>query len=300
MKKELSIVLILSLSVLTLHAGTIQNSPGDKTRPDSIVYKQTPEGELKLFFHYPNDWTKNDLRPLIVFFFGGGWAGGNVNQFLVQAEYLAKRGMVTVLADYRVLNRHGTLPDKCVEDGKSAVRWLRKNAGILGVNPDRIVASGGSAGGHVAICTEVIDGLEAEGEDLTISSKPNLLVLFNPVLNTKVDRVPSHLGTTEMALQISPNHHLDESVPPIIMFFGLDDRLIEYAYTYTKLAKKLDLKVQLWIAEGQVHAFFNKPPWKESTLFLTDRFLVEKGYLQGEPVIEMPKEGKMELYLPGR
>jgi len=235
-----------------------------------------------------------------VFFFGGGWTGGTVNQFLVQAEYLAKRGMVSVRADYRVKNRHGTLPDRCVEDGKSAIRWLRTNSGLIGIDPNMIVAAGGSAGGHVAICTEIVDGLEGEGEDHTISSKPNLLVLFNPVLDVTEERISSRIGSEEMARKISPNHHLDKSVPPMIMFFGLDDGLIEYAYTYTKLAKKLDLDVQLWIAEGQVHAFFNKPPWKESTLYLTDKFLVENRYLEGKPLIAMPEDGTMELYLPGR
>ena len=100
----------------------------------NYIYKQTPQGELAMYVHFPEDWTANDKRSAIVFFFGGGWRTGEVEQFVPQAEYFANRGMVTARADYRVKNRHGTSPDKCVEDGKSAVRWLRINATKLGVD----------------------------------------------------------------------------------------------------------------------------------------------------------------------
>lgn len=290
--------MISGLIALSLNGSFSDKSQDKLSRPDSIVYKHTPEGELMLYFHYPEGWTKDDQRPLIVFFFGGGWVGGTTEQFRFQAEYLASRGMVAVRADYRVLNRHATTPDKCVEDGKSAVRWLRKNASLLGADPERIVSAGGSAGGHVAICTRVVEGLETDGEDLSVSSQPNLLVLYNPVMQTMEERIIERFGSREMALRISPNDHLDESVPPMIMFFGSDDKLIELAYETVTLSSKLKLNVQLWIADGQVHAFFNKAPWQESTLYLTDKFLIENGYLEGNPTIAMPADGEMELFHP--
>ena len=135
-----------------------------------------------LIVHYPPGWKDSDKRPAIVFFFGGGWTSGKLEQFEPQASHLARRGMVAARADYRVKSRHGVTPKECVEDAKSAVRWMRANAAKLGVDPDRIVAAGGSAGGHIAACTAFSPGLDAEGEDANVSSKPNALVLFNPVL----------------------------------------------------------------------------------------------------------------------
>jgi acetyl esterase/lipase len=115
-------------------------------------------------------------------------AGGRFEQFEPQASHLARRGMVAARADYRVKSRHGVTPKECVEDAKSAVRWMRAKASVLGVDPDRIVAAGGSAGGHLAACAAFAPGLEANEEDARISSKPNALVLFNPVL--RFDGIP--------------------------------------------------------------------------------------------------------------
>ena len=57
--------------------------------------------ELHLEFFYPEGFAKTDARPCIVFFFGGGWTGGDTSQFYAQAKYLASRGMVAICAQYR-------------------------------------------------------------------------------------------------------------------------------------------------------------------------------------------------------
>ena len=265
-------------------------------QPDSIVYKQTPQGDLKLHFDFPPGWKASDSRPAVVFFFGGGWRAGKITHFSPQAKYLAARGMVAVRADYRVKSRHGTMPDKCVEDGKSAIRWVRANAGRLGINPDRIVGSGGSAGGHVAACAALVEGLEADGEDHSISSKPNLMVLFNPVMETTGERLLQRMGNKDMARLISPNEWLGEDTPPGIMFFGTDDLLITLAKRSLPLAADHGVHLELWTAEGQGHGFFNRSPWMEWTLYLTDQFLQEYGYLEGKPEIAPSGEVKMEKY----
>ncbi len=251
-----------------------------------FVYKQTPQGDLKINIHLPKGWTAGDQRPAVVFFFGGGWRQGTVEQFRPQAEYLAQRGMVAARADYRVRGRHGTTPDKCVEDAKSAVRWLRANAARLGIDPQRIVASGGSAGGHIAACTSAVPGFEAEGEDASVSSRPNLLVLFNPVLNCVP--IGERFGMGEMARRISPNHHLSKDIPATIIFFGTEDRLNEGGKEFMREAEKLGLCAQMYLAPGRPHGFFNRSPWREQTIFLMDRFLAANGYLQGNPALQLP------------
>ena len=114
-----AILAVLSLGVVT--PAVADAEPTTKT----FAYKTIPGGKLELVVHYPPGWKDTDKRPGIVFFFGGGWENGTIQAFERQADHLARRGMVAARADYRVKSRQGVTPDKCVEDAKSAVRWLR-------------------------------------------------------------------------------------------------------------------------------------------------------------------------------
>ena len=255
----------------------------------SFIYKKTKQGDLEIVVHYPSDWKQTDHRSAIVFFFGGGWTNGTIEQFEPQANHLASRGMVAARADYRVKSRQGVTPKECVEDAKSAVRWMRQNAAKLGVDPHRIVAAGGSAGGHIAACTALTPGLEADGEEMTISSKPNALVLFNPVLRMDLPQLLGFVGHDEsLAKAISPTLHLSKDTPPTLLLYGSADRLAAQGEEFLKKSKELGHQAEMFTAEGQEHGFFNRPPWREKTTQRMDDFLVSIGYIEpkaGSPVI---------------
>jgi acetyl esterase/lipase len=205
-----------------------------------------------------------------VFFFGGGFQFGSNEQFKPQATYLASRGMVAARADYRVKSRHGVEPDACVEDAKSAVRWMRQNAAKLGIDPNRIVAAGSSSGGYLAVAT-ACPGLDAEGEDARISSKPNALVLYNPYLPSAAE---------EPHWKIVPRSHLTKDTPPALIMFGTKDELLKRAEVYVAKSKAVGHRAEMFLAEGVGHGFFNRPPWSEKTTQRMDEFLVSIGYLQ--------------------
>ena len=105
-----------------------------------VVYKTIDTTQLELTFFYPPDFEKGEKYPAIIFFFGGGWKGGTTKQFEPQARYFAERGLVSVLADYRVPSRHGTTPFDAVRDAKSAIRFLRKHATKLHLDSEKIIA----------------------------------------------------------------------------------------------------------------------------------------------------------------
>ena len=275
-------ILIAALCFLILVTGFAQAADNGTTK--SFTYKETKQGDLEIVVHYPPGWKETDKRPAIVFFFGGGWTRGRIGQFEPQATHLASRGMVAARADYRVKSRHGITPKECVEDANSAVRWLRQNAAKLGVDPDRIVASGGSAGGHIAACTALTSGLEAKGEDANVSSKPNAMVLFNPVL--RFDGIPKLMQRIEsdeaLGKAISPTLHLQKDSPPTLMLFGTNDRLLAQGEEFMAKAKELGHRAEMLTAEGQGHGFFNRPPWLEKTTQRMDKFLVSIAYLKGK------------------
>lgn len=246
-----------------------------------VTYKKTPQTELTMHLHFPEGWKPSDKRPAIVFFFGGGWTNGTVKQFESQAAHFAQRGMVCARADYRVKSRHGVSPKDCVEDAKSAVRWLRSHADEYGIDPDRIVASGGSAGGHLAACTALSGKIEPAGEDASISSQANALVLYNPVLRfAEVGRLLDRIdGDEKLAREISPVLYLNKDTPPTIIFFGTADPLHEQGVEFVAKAKQVGARVSMDTTKDQRHGYFNRGPHREKTTEIADAFLQSIGYL---------------------
>jgi acetyl esterase/lipase len=191
--------------------------------------------------------------------------------------------MVALSADYRVKSRNKTSPKECVKDGKSAIRWIRKHAGQLGIDPDKILAGGGSAGAQVAAATATTSGFEEEGEDLTVSSRPVALVLFNPVF----DNGPGGYGhdqVKEYWQAFSPMHNISEMTPPTIVFLGTNDELIPVATAeeYKRRMENNGRRCDLHLYTGQPHGFFNykNREYYTKTVEKMDAFLLSLDFLK--------------------
>lgn len=232
----------------------------EQIAPDEIVpYKKIGDVELKLHVFKPAGHKTSDKRPAVVFFFGGGWQGGTPRQFYQQSRFLSGHGIMAFAAEYRVASVHKTSPYECVTDGKSAIRWVRQHAKDLGVDPGRIVASGGSAGGHVAACTGVIEGYEQQGEDASISSVPNAMVLFNPVLDTTAKGFGVKRFKQGKQTELSPCHHVRKGLVPTIVFQGTGDTTtpLENAERFCRLMREAGNACDVVKYEGREHGFFN-------------------------------------------
>lgn len=263
-------------------------------KPTKVVtYKTIGDVELKMHIFEPAGHKSSDKSPAIVFFFGGGWVGGTPTQFYPHCAYLASRGMVGMAAEYRTEKGHGTPPSACVEDGKSAIRWARSHASELGIDPDKLAAGGGSAGGHVASATATIEGFNAEGEDTSVSAIPNALALFNPVY----DNGPKGYGhgrVKDYWEEFSPAHNIRKGMPPAIVFLGTKDGLIpvETAEKFKSKMEAVGSRSDLHLYEGQPHGFFNYNrngrKYYFETVTAMDKFLASLGYLQGEPTLQKP------------
>lgn len=267
--------------------------------PDPVVTTvtfKTPESgdPLDLVIYSPAERNEKPV-PCVVFFFGGGWVGGQLKQFAPHAEYVARRGVVGITAQYRTKGSHETTPQICVADGKSAMRWVRAHAEELGVDPNRIAASGGSAGGHVAACTGLLEGGDDPTDDLSISCQPSHLVLFNPVVDTtKSGFGAGRVGEDKQAL--SPVHHIRPGTVPTLIMHGTTDPTVpfENVERFSELMAEAGNDCTLVPFEGRGHGFFNSSSLGypqggdedfHATMAEMDRWLVEQGILKKEVTI---------------
>lgn len=260
------------------------------------VYKKVDQVELKLYILEPAGHKASDRRAAIVFFFGGGWSHGSPEQFLPQARHLAKLGMVAMVADYRVKIRHQVKMKDCVTDAQSAIRWVRKNADRLGIDPKRIAAGGGSAGGHLAACTGTVPELEVESGKKKCSSQANAMVLFNPalILAPVEEELPKHwqqrfAGMEQKAgiepERISPYHQIRKDLPPTLIMHGKNDVTVPYrtAELFRDAMVNSGNRCKLIGYEDAGHGFFNTGKNYTLTLAEMTAFLKELGYLKGKP-----------------
>jgi acetyl esterase len=259
---------------------------------ETRVYKKVGNRELMLLIEKPADWKATDKRPAIVFFFGGGWVGGTPEQFKPQSEYLATRGMVGVRVEYRVIPKGESGPPiVCCHDAKSAMRWVRGRATELGIDPQRIAASGGSAGGHLAAFASMVDGIDDPADDLKVSPRGNALVLFNPVFDNGPENGWGTQRVGDRVKEFSPAHNITPDDPPAIVFLGGEDALIPVSVLdrFQANLTKAGVRSESRVYEGQPHGFFNRDPYKTATLIEADQFLASLGWLQGKPTLKTPE-----------
>lgn len=220
------------------------------------VYKQVDGTELRLYVTPVRHSTGSD--PVFVFFHGGGWVDGNPRVFNPQVEYLAAHGIACVLPEYRFLSGFEP-PEICIEDAKSAIRWVRQHAAEIGIDPKRVIAAGNSAGGHLAAATGVIEGCNDPTDDLSVSAKPQAVVLYSPV----VDNGPDGYGyrrTKDRYMEFSPIHNIRPDAPPALFLLGSKDKLIPVTVgqRFKQEMDRVGVRCDLHIYEGMPHSFFHQ------------------------------------------
>lgn len=281
-------------------------------------FKIVDDDTLKVHWYAAESQDKKSTGA-IAFFFGGGWRGGNYAHFQRQALYFSQRGLTTFLFEYRIESLHNTSPVECIKDARSALRFLKKNHSIFNIDPQKIIASGGSAGGHIAAATATLHSINESTDDLSIDPTPAAMVLFNPVfdngpngyhgsgVNAWIEedfqchctayKIPNAKWTSLFKAgykELSPYHNITSQTPPILVMFGSEDSLVpvETAERFQKQMKDFNNICQLIIYDGAKHGFFNgvrttvtednaiKAKDFFDTLQASDDFLVDLNFLE--------------------
>jgi acetyl esterase len=252
--------------------------------------------EMEIYFPKGKPDPANPV-PGIILFHGGGWGGGTRAAFSYQCDYFASRGLVAATVTYRLATKEDRATIKgdqsakrlCIPDAKSAIRWFKQHAEELGVDPERIIAGGGSAGGHISLVATTNPGLNDPQDPKDYDTSVAAYVLFNPALSTGDAKDPD----------IDVIQHLNADFPPAVAFFGSEDKWLQgWNPAHEKLKSLGNTTVDFQIAEGQNHAFFNNQPWADITLTAADRFLNQLGFIEGDPTLPAPKNGEKLVKSP--
>jgi acetyl esterase/lipase len=241
-----------------------------------VTYKQVGDRELKLHVFLPPGWKPSDRRPAFVAIHGGGWGGGDATRMYPFTDHFARQGLVAISIEYRLPNPgNGVTVFECVQDGRSAIRHVRTHAPELGIDPRRIVASGASAGGHVAVSTALFGAFDAPGEEVGVSAEPNALVLFYPVIDTsKSGYGQAKIG--ERWRELSPAHNVRPGLPPTLVFHGTGDTTTPFAgaQLFRDEMRRAGNRVQLDVNDGGVHGYLLiERAVFEDALAKTEKFL---------------------------
>ncbi len=247
---------------------------------ETSVFATRGETELLVHIVKPEGWAAEDSRPAWIHFFGGGWVRGTTDSSIGWARSAAKRGYVGIAPDYRVRDRHGTNPEDAVADARAALRWVQEHAGELGIDPARIVVSGNSAGGHLALWTAIEHAPPASDPAESPLAKPAGLILSSPVADTSLDTgyAPDRLG--KHPFELSPVDQLDEKMPPILLLHGDADKVVPYSQAVELNAKLTESgnDVTFVTVPGGGHNFRGDlPEWKDKTREYMDAFTSEHG-----------------------
>ncbi|NDV62075.1 alpha/beta hydrolase [Puniceicoccales bacterium CK1056] len=261
--------------------------------PDAMwTYKEVDGKSLQLSVFLPDGYADSEETfPTMVIYHGGSWRAGEPDWHYPDCEYYSKRGMIAVSVDYRLKDRDNIqVPLECVKDAKSAIRFLRKNAEELKVNPDKIVAAGGSAGGQLAASLATITREDTNDDcyDLSISCVPQLVVLWNPWFRCEA--------------YLSPPNFISDDLPPFITFLGDEDIIpVEEILSFHESLKSVGVESEFYVGKGGKHGFCNgrNPynPYFYWSVKLIDQFLVKHGFLAGCSSLEIPEDVR-ELTFP--
>nr|WP_315491543.1 alpha/beta hydrolase [uncultured Rhodoferax sp.] len=233
-------------------------SSGGDTVQKVFAVPFSSDGKLALDLYLPAKWKATDSRPTAVFIHGGGWSAGNRTEYSTAANWLAEQGMVAITIDYR-LAPGAKWPAQGI-DAAQSVWWLRNNAKTYGINPLKIVAIGGSAGGHLAAMLGVA---ELRDPKTGVSSKVQAIVslwgpwnLTMPETADQGNTINNLLAVSTDATEASPFFKITSSAPPTLLFHGTNDSVVPYRQSVDACAALVAAKAlycQLVTLNGQGH-----------------------------------------------
>lgn len=242
----------------------------------AVVYKKGPGYQRELRIFEPAGHQPSDRRPCFLAIHGGGWVAGTPDVMYCVASHFAERGWLAVSMQYRVQRAdRGTTVFDSVRDARSAMRYLRAHAAELGIDPQKIVAGGRSAGGHLAASAALFEGVDEPGEETAVSCIPNAVICYSAALDTSGEGYGREtIG--ERWQELSPLHHVRPGLPPTLVLHGIRDTItpVSGARAFAEAMVKAGNKCELILHERGNHSYMMRTqPLFEEAMAQTAKFL---------------------------
>ncbi len=248
-----------------------------------VIYKKVDDRALHLDIFEPAGLKQGDKRPCFVAIHGGGWTSGSPRSMYVFADHCARLGMVAISVQYRLYKAKTPVTVfECVKDARAALRYVRAHAAGLGIDPDKIIANGASAGGHLAAATAMFDGVDHADEDMKVSCHPNALVLFSPVIDASLEGY-GNAKIGERWRELSPAHQVRASLPPTLLFHGDGDTTtpVKGALIFADEMRRAGNRIEFVSPSGAIHTYmFKDAALHEQTKQKMDAFFAELGFVK--------------------
>lgn len=210
------------------------------TLDTDVVYDEVVGEPLRYDLYRPR--RVKDLAPGVVFVHGGGWAHGDPSQAAGNGMHFARAGIATVSLSYRLAPAH-RFPAQ-LDDVRRGLRWVRRNAESLGIDPARLVLLGLSAGAHLVMLAHLARGIPA----LEPSLPPELRDVSEDVLAVIAHYGPYDLsrrrpvagwdpvgdllgeraGDPEWVRLASPTAHAERAAAPTLLIHGTADDVVSH------------------------------------------------------------------------
>jgi len=282
------------LAILAAYgSGTLEIIDREVPLPEGVVLEKDIEygnadgHPLRLDLYRP---AKLDRPvPALLFIHGGAWKSGKRQDYHFYTAAFARKGYVVATASYRLT---GQAPyPAAVQDCKCAVRWLRANAKKYNIDPDKIAAVGGSAGGHLSMMLGYADdpALEGKSGHGGVSSRVSAVVNIYGVydMTTRIAKESSAVKSflqgksfeeaPELYRQSSPMIHLDKNDPPTLILHGTIDETVPVAQSDRLAAhlKRLKIPHAYGRLDGWPHTMDLAKPVNDYCQEMMDRFFAE-------------------------
>jgi len=267
----------------------------------NIVYHLANNLELKLDLYVPKERSKQ--RPAVLLFHGGGWVAGQKERNVLWLLPYLRLGWAAVNIEYRIARN--SLAPAAVEDCRCALRWVWTHAPEYGIDRKKLVLTGTSAGGHLALITGMLPQYSpfdrqcpTEG-DLRWNSAQEPMVSVAAIVNWfgiidvaellqgpqakhyAIEWFGSMRERDQLAQELSPITYVRKGVPPVITIHGSQDDVVPYAQAQRLHAalEAAGVPNKLLTVDGAMHGGFDRKTMAESFAQIR-AFLRQLGLLQ--------------------